>query len=1118
MIPVRACATAVAVLFFIVPAAASQKIPSGEVTAQNSTLETDPLSRPAQLNVDKAPLAAALDELYRTSGVPIAYSPTLLSGVGKVTCSCLEISVRSALQRILAGTRFEFVVVENSLVIRPRPAALDLRLADVEITPLANLELASSFDLPAPQQSIGSITGRVLESGTGQSLSAAQVYIASLDLGVLSQTNGRFLLLNVPAGTHTVTAERIGYRVSTETVTIGAGETVTVDFLLGEQALALDEIVVTGAGQATERRRLGNTIATVDAGQIQARTVTNPLDAVRGRVPGLTMYGGSGEGSNSGAIRLRGFSSLALGNDPVIYLDGVRLDNEAPAPAGTGGGRTISRLAEINPNDIERIEILRGAAAATLYGSEANAGVIQIFTKRGTTDSGPNFTVRTSQQLFRLPHRWSANYAYDPASGEIISSDPLADWSGTGHRQDYNVSVGGGTPTLAYFVSGRFGRERGVWERDLLEEAGLTGTFSIYPTSQTLIEAQVGFTRTQWDHPAIYVDGPDIGFVGVITDPRAKSDARPWGEFGTYSWAEAMQYGQFDRGIHRITMSTKVEHTFSPTLSARAQFGFERMDDQRVLFWDHFAERAQRTRGWRDFRDAAAQVSTLDAGTTLNLGSGNLTSSTVAGIQAFFEDRVAVSTGVREFPPGGVEVLGAGSTISSLNEVRSEVVTAGAYVQEQVGIGDRLFLTVGARLDGSSTFGEGLGLQFYPKVAAAYQPDFEWMPEVVSTQRWRLAIGQSGNQPDAFADQRTFRPVVVLGDQPGVLPGQPGNPDLGPERMTEVEAGADLGFFDDRATLSVTYFHQVTKDALIPRMYAPSSGFIQAQLENLGEIKSTGFEIALDASLIESSSLGWNVAASLATLNQKVDNLGGVPPIAYVALRHTQYAWPGYQPFAIFGTKLNEANPYTLTVPVDQLTSIAQIRTNKIQNSAGTDSIMHLQNVLPTFSGTVSTDVNMGRWALNVVFEGAAGFGMWNENGMLQNNPTRGLGLEQAQIEQGLANPSTTSEERAALASRYAQMDWTVNSNYALDADYIRLDQIGLGYTLPAVNIGGTTIDDGSVSVRAVLSNVALWTRWPGWGDPLSSRFTFSSNFDVASDRAIMPRRRSLTLELRASF
>jgi TonB-dependent SusC/RagA subfamily outer membrane receptor len=237
-------------------------------------------------------------------------------------------------------------------------------------------------------QQVGTISGRVTDASSGAPVPALQVHIADLGLGVLTTQDGRYTLSNVPAGTHSLQFLRIGYRSVTEPVAVAAGQNTVVNVQVSQTALALDEVIVTGTPGGTQRRAIGNAVVRLNAADVAAtRPITSMQDVLQGRTPGLAIGRAGGNVGEGGFIRIRGVSSLTLGTQPLIYVDGIRMDNSTnlgPNLPTTGAGQAAaSALNDLNPNDIESIEVIKGPAAATLYGTEASAGVIQIITKRG---------------------------------------------------------------------------------------------------------------------------------------------------------------------------------------------------------------------------------------------------------------------------------------------------------------------------------------------------------------------------------------------------------------------------------------------------------------------------------------------------------------------------------------------------------------------------------------------------------------------------------------------------------------------------------------------------------------------------------------------------------------
>ena len=258
----------------------------------------------------------------------------------------------------------------------------------------AVLSLAVAFGFGTPgaleAQENGQVIGQVVDQATGRALVQVQVYLAGTGLGTLTRGDGRFLMLNVPPGNYTATAERIGMRTATSQITVEAGQSTTVDFELEQEALGLDEIVVTGTAGQARRREVGSSVAQVDVSTL-ADPVASVDQLLSARAPGVISVRSSGMSGSGSQIRLRGNVSVAMSNQPLIYVDGVRIRSDGLAlnhavgqHVAFGPKDVMGPLNDINPSDIERIEIVKGPAATALYGTEAAGGVIQIFTKRGS--------------------------------------------------------------------------------------------------------------------------------------------------------------------------------------------------------------------------------------------------------------------------------------------------------------------------------------------------------------------------------------------------------------------------------------------------------------------------------------------------------------------------------------------------------------------------------------------------------------------------------------------------------------------------------------------------------------------------------------------------------------
>ncbi|HVE79961.1 MAG TPA: TonB-dependent receptor, partial [Gemmatimonadaceae bacterium] len=382
--------------------------------------------------------------------------------------------------------------------------------------------LGSSARTAAAQEAagVGTVEGTVRESGTNRPIEGAQVSVSGATIGAVTGGNGTYRIQNVPARAVDLRVRFVGFAPTTRTVTVVAGQTVTANFDLQPSALQLDQVVTTGTGGQVEVRKLGNTVATISPPQFAP--INSPSDLLQGREPGVVGLPSGGMTGDGARIRIRGNASISMSNEPIVFVDGLRVDNSGGfstnVDAGLGGAP--SRLDDIDPSSIDRVEILKGAAAATLYGTEASNGVIQIFTKRGSAGA-PRWTFNAQQDAISYPGgrvKPNAGFArtqavadrmerlYGIADGlqpfqvvEVPMSDEI--WQ-TGTATTLNGQVTGGNQSLTYFLSGRYSTENGPitsngWgpAEDVNRLSSATINLSAFPLTALKIGARAGYTN-----------------------------------------------------------------------------------------------------------------------------------------------------------------------------------------------------------------------------------------------------------------------------------------------------------------------------------------------------------------------------------------------------------------------------------------------------------------------------------------------------------------------------------------------------------------------------------------------------------------------------------------------
>jgi len=865
-----------------VASAAFRRVHSGVAEPERESV----LARQAGLDVIEIPLEEALDKLHVHSGVFIAFSPSLLPEDLLVSCPCSEMTVAQALKQILNGTGFTYsvfrdqVLIEKSVVSNP---ALSERLP---MSFLASRLRIGELEPGSPRQVVGTVTGRVTNAQNGNPVENAQVLISGLDRGTLTDNRGLYRLVGIPAGTYEIEAQSIGYRSAATTAVVDADQVTQVDFQLLVSAVALDELVVTGRAAGTSRREIGTAVAAIDVTTLREAPAQNISQLLQARTPGLTVMPTGGKVGQGSRIVLRGLGSVSQTNTPIIYVDGVRIDNSASTALRTEGP-TWSGLDDVNPQDIERIEVVRGPSAATLYGTEASPGVIQIFTRRGSTGEA-RWDLRTDYGIIQTPRDWWRQ-----------SQSVYSDWYydnivRTGRQQGGQLSVSGGQEGFTYYASVTGRDVTGVLPNDGEGYVAFRSNIQVLPRPTMVLTVSSGYSRRRVqqapdgnNQEGQTINGLVGGPNGQWNPPEKLRALEMFQNASRFTGGATLEYSP-GRFLHRITVGADVFNAddtefLPPGVIPRFLGGYK-----------------------GNYRRDATNVN-LDLVSTFRTPlTEAIRSTTSLGFQAFSRKVGSNSAYGQTFPFLGLETVSATSSGYNVGETRIEEKSAGFFLEQQFAFRDRLFVTLGARADGHSAFGREVDYQIYPKADVSYvlsANDF-WSEEWGSL-RLRGAYGTAGQQPAAFSAVRTWSPVSAGGGFPAVTPSNVGNPDLAPEVSHELEMGVDAVLLDERLSVEVTYFNQRTKDALYQVRQPPSEGFLTTQLENVGEISNQGLEMGVRAQMLELDRLRWSALVNVSLNKNEVISLGGEP---FLNHRWMQFTREGYPVAGFFGDRLMMRN------------------------------------------------------------------------------------------------------------------------------------------------------------------------------------------------------------------
>ncbi len=761
---------------------------------------------------------------------------------------------------------------------------------------------------PAAAQT-GTVQGTIVAAGSGLGISGAQVSIVGTDIGTATGRDGSFVLLNVPAGQHTVRAVAIGFKVGTLQLAVQGGQVTQADLRLTRSVLELDAVVVTGTAGQARVREVGNTIGQID---LQA-TVKDPPQNVdqllQARVPGLQVMQSNGNAGAGASIRLRGPVSTSQSNQPIIYIDGVRVRSEGyrrngPPNGidfiGRSGNIQSSPLNDINPADIERIEVIKGSAASTLYGTEAAAGVIQIFTKKGARGGAPQWTAQVDQGFARTlpfgtagddfvrlappdnsvgfcPDKVAEGLAQFEAGGTLpdLSTTingvgaPACSWLRNGWRQKYSGSVSGGVGDFQYFLAGGYEDNEGTLPMDQEQKVTTRGNFTFSILDNLRVDWNTSFTNFDVFNTPAGNNAQGLTLNAFRAERNYRQSNNPY-------VIDSLLNQEITTEINRFISGGTVYYTPVSWFSNRVTIG-----------WD---QAQQENRNLRPFGFVSApegrlfdeQISfttlTFDyVGNVDYRASDEFNGTFSFGGQSITTEENRIFGWGRGFPgPGAPTVTNAATFISQEDRIR--VVNAGFFFQNVFKFRDRWFLTGGIRVDGNSAFGSDLGLQAYPKASLSYViSDESFWPASLGEVKLRGALGWSGRAPGAFDAVRTWEAVPFAGD-PAFVPDNPGNPEIGPERTREIEFGLDAALVNSRVSVEFTWYNQKTTDALFSVRQAPSNGILTSRTANVGAIRNAGIEASVNAAIIDSPNWGFDLGTNVYTNKSLVLDLGEAVP------------------------------------------------------------------------------------------------------------------------------------------------------------------------------------------------------------------------------------------------
>lgn len=971
----------------------------------------------------------------------------------------------------------------------------------------------------------GTITGRVTERGTGSPVTAAQVFIVGTQRGAITGENGVYRITGVPAGAAQLRVRRLGFGAETRAVTVASGATATADFEIGRAAAAqLEQVVVTAAGTEQRAREQGNTVNTIPAlDPERLAATTNFSQALAAQAPGVQVLQSGGTSGSGSRVRIRGSNSLSLSNEPLIIIDGVRVNNNPESSSLGIGGQSPSRLNDINPEDIDRIEVLKGPAAAGLFGTQAANGVIQIFTKRGAVG-------QTRWNLFAERGRinevadypdnfgaWRTGTNGRPAFGcnlltvaaggcvqdSLARFNPLENRETTpfrtGARTQLGVSASGGTERATYYLSADNEREEGIYRTNEIGRTNVRGNLRAFFSPSLDATVSAGYLSSD-----LFLPENDNNFLGYISNglagfPRRTSGDEGYDPIGPSQIDRIRNQQNLDRltssvqanwrplswlrvtGVGGLDLLSRFDAKLFPV--GAVQLGADYENGQRFSNRLRFGTYTGNASAIATFSPTAALTST----TTLSYQyQRELTEGTFAGGYTL---------------TAGSETLAGASTRFQVDESYLDNRLSGALLQQQIGWRDRLFLTGGLRADDNSAFGRNFGTAYFPSAQVSWVVSEEgWFPKPrgLTSIQLRSSYGQSGLRPGNRDAQVFFNATPVRLDSAeasGITLGGIGDPNLRPERVTEYEVGGVIAGLNNRVSLDLTYYNRRSKDALVARRTAPSAGVSTTVFANLGAVRNTGFEALLTTRPVDRTNAVWNVNFNYSRNADRVLDIGTdvegrpLPPIV----------------FGLGGASQRHVEGYPLAGYWDvPIRSWADDNGDGIYDDIeyGADTAVFIGRSQPTTLFSVASDVTLFKWLrVSGLLDYRGGHKLYNSSEDFRCGIARCRGLN---------DPTASPWEQArAIATRRDG----VFSGYFEDASFFRLRELAVSATVPERFT--RRLRTRSATVTLAGQNLALWTDYTG-ADP-EVNFAGQNNFTTA-DFLTQPPVRRFTLRFTFGF
>ncbi len=1001
------------------------------------------------------------------------------------------------------------------------------------------------------------ISGQVKDGRTNETLPGVVVKVKSNSFATSTNGEGKYTLnATLTPGTYLIDISYLGYATQTKTVNLTSQANVSLNVSLNQDVVGLDEVIVTGTSQGTTRKQLGNYISTVSGESLTKASSGNVLSSLQGKTAGAQITQNNGDPAGGISVRLRGISSVNSSSEPLYIIDGVIVSNSTTRVTNTSsnydGGNFVgnigqNRLVDINPADIDRIEVLNGAAAAALYGSRANSGVIQIFTKKGSNTGAPEVSFSTKLTTSDLRKKIDVNQAPVKFGGspDVITQDILITTLTTTSpvtRYDYqdyifrsatgtdnNISVAGGKDNTKYYTSASYFANQGIVQNTDFKRFTFRANLDQQLSKWATISAGLNYINSSAnekpDGNSFFSPMNSVTILGNFHDIYARNalgNIQSVGERGRVNPVSVIEDIKQREETNRIISNASIRLFPVKNLTFDYTIGVDNSTQNGTTFIPPFAYNVSTGFfGGGPTLDAAlngyssaANFTSLLVNNELNANydlkiTNDLSSTSQLGYSLQYEKgRYSLLNG-RGLAPFVETVNGASTVLPSVDN-RTEFSINGAYFQQNFKYRDHFFVTGAVRVDESSVFGENQRSQTYLKASGSYvlsSTDF-WKNMSLSDSwdlfKLRVAYGQSGNLTGIGPYDRfnAYSTQPFVGKTSLFSSSTLANEDVKPERQNELELGTDLSFFKNRLGVQFNYYNKKVEDLLISRVVAPSTGF-SSLLDNVGSLENKGIELVLNGEPIRSTNFGWASSFIFNRNRNKALSVGGVR--LFSTNQGAPVAIIDGEPIGVFyGTFFaRDASGNFLTnaagIPLIERGIQNGTQITPQRDAAGLPIGTPLRKVIgdpnPDYTLSFINDFNYKKLGLHVQFDAVQGSEVFNADWRTRQGVGNGKVAEAEDLGQ---------LPRGYIAGVYAVEEWRIDNG-----NFVKLREVSLRYNVGKVKY----LKDLTINLSG--RNLISWDNYKGYDPEVNAggQSTILRGIDFGS--VPIPRSFSLGLQVK---